>query len=137
MSVYNVTEEDLAKAEDQYCSTCKTKKTKYLGILLSSKAVLYKPNCSCSDGFASGGMSEKKLEEHISTPYWLHMGLDLKPKEKAQLKYLKDHNMSWSDYRKASKLGQETTSQGRANFQEHVERYGSRNAPDAKFQRSN
>jgi hypothetical protein len=44
---------------------------------------------------------DKRTLEHISTPYWVHMGLEPKTAaEKRQVAYKKQHNLTWGEMRK-------------------------------------
>ena len=86
----------------------------------------------CLDISPTSHRTSEQMLEHISTPYWQHMGLPPKPKEKAQLKYLKDHNMTWGDLRKA-RYANVPKRQGPSEFEKHYSKYGRRNAPDARF----
>ncbi len=89
----------------------------------------------CLDAPALSQRTDKQLFEHISTPYWQHMGLEPKPKEKAQLQYMKAHGMSWGDMRKARYANMPTTNQGAQTFEKHYNKYGRSNAPDAAFKK--
>lgn len=135
MSQYGATNEDLKKAEDQYCSVCKTKKTKYLGTIFSARSVMFKPNCYCADSYrtSSSTDADKKMFEHISTPIWVHAGLKPNAKDKAQLKYMKDHGMSFGDLRRQREAGLERRNDAMKALQHHESKYGRGNAPDVKF----
>jgi hypothetical protein len=78
------------------------------------------------------GKSDNEMQEYINTPYWLHMGLKPKPEEKEQLKYLKDHNMSWTDMSKVRNANA-TSKGGLEDFKKHKDKYGTKNAPSTKF----
>jgi len=79
-----------------------------------------------------GGRTDKEMQEYINTPYWLHLGLKPKPEEKAQLKFLKDHNMSWTDMSKVRNANA-TSKGGLEDFKKHKDKYGTKNAPSTKF----
>ena len=70
---------------------------------MGTPAIMYRANCDCTS--IPKGRNDRQMLEHISTPYWQHLGLPPTPKEKAELKYLKDKNMSWSDRRKEIDFG--------------------------------
>lgn len=82
---------------------------------------------------APTGKSDKQMWEHISTPFWVHAGLSPKKKELAQMRYMKDHNLSWGDLRKARYAKVPMTNEGVKTFEQHRAKYGRRNAPDASF----
>lgn len=54
----------------------------------------------CHKWYKRGGMSDKMMEEYIATPFWKITGQKPKPQELAQEKWMKDHNMTYSDVRK-------------------------------------
>ena len=90
---------DLSKAIDQFCSKCKTKKIKYLGKIMGSPAVFYKPNCSCNKPVhvTKVGKSDSQLFNDLQTPFWKLMGQKPKPKDIVYEKYLKSKNMTYGD----------------------------------------
>lgn len=133
MSAYHITKKDLENADDQFCSQCKTRKTKYLGKIMGQKAVLYKNNCDCSSGIKSFGKTEKQLWEHISTPFWQHAGQKPNKQEQAKLDYMKRHNMTWGDMRKERDAKLATNESAAKAFYEHKQKYGTGNAPEARF----
>jgi hypothetical protein len=91
---------DLNEAIDQYCSKCKKKKEKYIGMIMGTDSVMYRPQCACSGEYRSVGKSDKQRWEHVSTPFWVHAGLPPNEQDKAKLAYMKAHNMTWGDLRK-------------------------------------
>lgn len=54
----------------------------------------------CLGTRVSSGKTSQQLLEHISTPYWKHLGLKPKPKEIAFEKYLKSKGMTYGDHRR-------------------------------------
>jgi len=89
---------DLSKAIDQYCSKCKTKKKKYIGMILGTPAVLYKPMCSCeSSEYKKIGKSDKEVFDSLQIPFWRLMGQKPKPKDIAYEKYLRSRGMTYGD----------------------------------------
>lgn len=93
------------------CITCNNKFEKK-----SSKTSVKCPKCGekaywqgavkpiRSSGSYSSGRTDKQLLEHISTPFWLLAGNKPKPHEERQLKYMKSHNLTWTDVRKLNQL---------------------------------
>lgn len=94
---------------------------------MGTSAVMYKPNCDCTSDFSSSSTDkDKKMWEHISTPWWVHAGLAPKTDvEKKQVAHLKKHNMSWGDLRKERdmRLGARYTT-GMQAYQEYKKNGG-------------
>lgn len=86
---------DISKAIDNYCSICKTKKKKYLGKIMGSPAVLYKPQCSCQQSISKG--EHRITFDDLQIPFWRLMGQKPKPKDIAYEKYLKSRGMTYGD----------------------------------------
>ncbi len=124
---------------DMKCERCnEANKGRYktFKLQVGEKEFKYVMWCTdCLDTPIGSGKSDKQMWEHISTPYWLHMGLDLKPKEKAQLQYLKSKGMTWGEYAKAKYTGVQNQSVGYQQFNEHYNQHGRGNAPDASFRK--
>lgn len=89
----------------------------------------------CLGDKLGSGRTDKQMFEHISTPFWIHAGLPPKPKEKLQMKYLKDRNMTWGDLRREKYAKMPMTNQGLKDFEEHRKKYGRGNAPDVKVKK--
>jgi hypothetical protein len=127
--MYKITKKDLEKAEDQFCGSCKTKKTKYPGDIMGTIAVMFRPNCDCN-GPSSSGMTEKQIMERISTPFWLLAGAKPKPHEAKKMEYMKQHNLTWTDMRKIEQRNAQPNG-ALERFQNHKE-----GRESAKFQTS-
>lgn len=84
------------------CDECKGRgKGKYSTFFFGNKLVTLCDDCRWGKGIRGGGDKDKKTWEHISTPFWVHMGLEPKTAaEKKQVAHLKKYNMSWGDLRK-------------------------------------
>lgn len=78
----------------------------------------------------STGKTPGQLWEHINTPYWKLMGQKAKPKDIALDKYLKDHNMTYGDYRRAREHGVATNQSAFPEFENHLNKYGTKGEPD-------
>lgn len=87
----------------------------------------------CLDSPLPTGRTDKQMFEHISTPFWIHAGLKPKPHEAQQMKYMKSRGMSWGDLRKERYANVPKANTGVNEFQQHVDRYGRKNAPDPSF----
>lgn len=90
----------------------------------------------CLGVSAVNNRTDDKTFEHISTPFWVHAGLKPKPREKAQLEYMKKKGMTWGDMRKARYSGMPKTNAGVKAFEKHIDKYGRRNAPDVSFKKA-
>jgi long-subunit fatty acid transport protein len=115
------------------CDNCNLDKMALKGFYLETEnGKVWVTWCEDCLGYRVTGKTDKEMQEYINTPYWLHMGVKPNLKEKAQLKYLKDHNMSWTDYSKQRNLGAKSKG-GLESFKKHQTKYGRKNAPEAKF----
>jgi hypothetical protein len=54
----------------------------------------------CSKWYRRTGIKDKTLEEYIATPFWKITGQKPKPSDIAQEKWMKNHNLTYSDLRK-------------------------------------
>ena len=118
------------------CENCKQgDKGRYSTFFFNKKLITLCDECRWGIGVKSAEDKDKKDFEHISTPFWQHMGLKPNKREQAQLKYLKDHNMSWGDLRKARMANVPQTNEGVKAFQEHISKFGKENAPDVAFKK--
>ncbi len=90
----------------------------------------------CLDIRPSIGKTDKQMYEHISTPLFVHAGLKPNAQDKAKLAYMKAHNMSWGDLRKEkySKLAGHESAM--PEFQKHLAKYGTKNAPETKVNKT-
>lgn len=87
----------------------------------------------CLNGAITSTDKDKKLFEEFSIPFWKHMGLPAKPKDRAFEKYLKSRSMTYGDYRREKSFFQAKHESAVKQFEQHVNKYGTRNAPDSAF----
>ena len=87
------------KTIDNFCLHCKAKKEKYIGKIMGSPAVFYRPTCSCeaSHEIKRIDVSDHEKFNRLQVPFWKLMGLPPKPKDIAYEKYLKQRNMTYGD----------------------------------------
>jgi len=122
---------DLTKVEDQFCPNCKAKKEKYIGEIMGSKAVFFRPICACSTPFEIyKGKTQNQTWEEINTPFWRLMGAKPKPRDIKLEKYLKSKNMTYGDWRRAREYNRAHYPSAVGHFQEHIKKYGTKNEPD-------
>ena len=128
---------DLSKVDDQYCSVCKKKKTKYIGKLLGENAVFFQANCSCSNGgYRKLGKSDESHFNDLQVPFWKLMGQKPKAKDIALEKYLHDKGMNYGDWRRKREHGLATNPSALNEFERHYNKYGRNNAPDQAFNKN-
>lgn len=117
------------------CDKCKQgNKGNYKSIWIEKNVETWCYDCL---GLSPSGKTDKQMFEHISTPYWQHLGLKPNAKEKAKLKYLKDHNMTWGDERRMREAGLEKKNLAYEALMKHQEKYGNRSAPDVEIKKEN
>lgn len=76
---------------------------------------------------------DRKMFEHISTPFFVHAGMKPNAQDKAKMKYMKEHNMSWGDLRREQDAKYAKHASAFPQFQKHYEKYGNKNAPETRF----
>lgn len=127
---------DLAAAVDNYCSTCKKKKEKYIGSILGTPAVLYRDSCNCALRLRSTkrGKSDKQIFDELQTPFWKILGLKPTEKERRLESYLKSKGMTYGDFRRLRDYQEGASNQSAMKqFHKHNNQYGTRNAPTPSF----
>jgi hypothetical protein len=118
------------------CENCKqTDKGRYSTFYFEKRLITLCDECRWgTTKTVVGEDKDKKLWEHLSTPFWVHMGLDPKTAvEKKQVAHLKKHNMSWGDLRK-ERDSYYARSKGGWNQYLEYKRKGGR-VPDASFKK--
>lgn len=128
-NAFNVTQEDLKKAADQFCPKCKTKYQKYLGLIMGTKAVMWRPMCTCQSGYKSSQKTEKQLFNELQTPFWKMIGAKPKPQEAQLDSYLKRRGIGYGEWRLEREANSAKQQGGVDRFNEHVKKYGRDNAP--------
>lgn len=129
---------DLSTVDDQYCPKCKKKKEKYIGSILGTPAVMFRPTCSCEEKliFKKSGMTDNQRFEYLQTPFWKLMGLKPKPNEIKLEKYLHSRGMSYGDFRRERDRQEGASAKGGIQkFEQHFNKYGTNNAPTPAFEK--
>lgn len=88
------------------CDNCNSKnkqryKTFFYETPTGKELVTWCYDCLGNPAPSGNYMSENKAFEHISIPFWKHMGMKPKPHEIALEKEMKRRGMSWGDLRRS------------------------------------
>ena len=128
---------NLKEALDKYCRECGKKMKKYIGRIMGTDAVLYKPLCKCTTIIPKKKISitDNKLFDKLQTPFWKLMGQKPKERDAKLEKFLKRKGWSYGDWRRHRDYQEGRFQSAYPKWEDHLKRYGRDNAPPPNFQK--
>lgn len=110
---------------DLKCDQCGEKnKGRYSTFFFGKKLATMCNECRWGIGIKGSADKDKKTWEHISTPLWVHAGQKPNAEERAQVAYMKKHNMSWGDLRKERDAKLARSPGAMKRYQEYMNKEG-------------
>jgi hypothetical protein len=116
------------------CDLCKqTGKGRYKTTYFEDRLITLCDECRYGKNIKRAAKSNDEMFNYLQTPFWKILGLKPKEREIKLDKYLKSRGMTYGDWRREREYKSAKHESAYSQFQNHVNKYGTGNAPETPF----